>query len=995
MKRVHFMKKPFRFLMLFVFIVMFSLSANAQQQVTGKVTNAESGEPLPGVNITSMETTTGTITDNNGEYSIEVASDATLVFSFVGYQKKEVAVEGRSTIDVALKSEAQELEDVIVIGYGTQKKSDKTGAVSNVQSEELKSGIMSDPIESIQGKTAGVLISKTGGDPNSGFSVKIRGSSGLSSNTEPLYVVDGVPGVDPTTISSDNIKSFDVLKDASSTAIYGSRGANGVIMITTKKGSDSKGSRLEVNSSVSFDQVANRLDLMSAEQLRNFSDDQGLGLSDGGASTDWQDEIYRQGMKQKYHIAASGGNDTTNYRASLAHNKYKGVIIGSGKNRTIGRLNLQQKAIQNRLTLNATISATIEGNDYVNYGSNGDHDVLYQAFQRNPTDPVYTEEGNYYETQRAFNYNNPVALAKDIQNKRDAKRYMGNLKADFKITEGLTIGTNLAYTRDDEEYSYFEPRTLRATKFNGFAQKRYENYESKLLETTVNYNNTFADLHNIDAVAGYSYQREEYTGMTAQGNEPLSEYVQANNLGALNEVNKGDVDSYKGANKLISFFGRVAYNYDSRYYITATLRRDGSSKFGDNNEWGLFPSGSVKWNIKNEDFLKDNDLIGQLALRAGFGLTGNQEIGNYHDIMSYVVSGSTVNFETGEEAIQFSGSHNANPDLKWEENREYNIGLDFGFFNNRISGTVEYYDKYTYDLIAEYAVDVPPNIRPNTWANAGAISNKGIELMIQAFAVNTDNVDWKTSVTFSKNDQVVESLSSEDGKFEWSEADKKKGWLSGRGLVGSENWTQYLEEGSSLGTFYMPEYAGLSSDGKFLFYTKEGGVTRNVGEAERRKVGSALPDFKMTWNNRFTLFDNLDVNFTLRAVQGFDLMNNTRMVFANPTIVPTINGLEEVIDETERGLNDQPKVSDYYLEDGSFIKLDNVTIGYNFDVNTVSWLRKARVFVTGSNLVTFTDYSGIDPEISYNTSDDLSFGIDSYNVYPKTRSFSLGAKLTF
>ncbi|MCD6596227.1 MAG: TonB-dependent receptor, partial [Bacteroidales bacterium] len=502
----------------------------------------------------------------------------------------------------------------------------------------------------------------------------------------------------------------------------------------------------------------------------------------------------------------------------------------------------------------------------------------------------------------------------------------------------------------------------------------------------------FNKLHNLNLIGGYSFQEDNYTGFFAQGTEPLSDYVKAYNLGALNSVVVGDIGSYKNSNRLISFFGRGVYNYNSKYYFTATVRRDGSSKFGENNKWGWFPSASVGWNIKNESFMESAGFLSQLKLRAGFGITGNQEIGSYHAISSAEVAGPTINPETGEDAILFTISHNANPDLRWEGNREFNLGFDFGFLDNKISGSLDLYNKVTYDLIAPYAVPVPPNIVPTTWGNAGKIGNSGIELFVQAFAVTSRNFDWKTALTFSTNKQNVISLSDTTSGFNWSDGDKKQGWLSGRGLVGDQNWTQLVEEGYELGTFYMPEYAGLSSDGKFLFYTEAGGVTRNVDEAERRVVGHALPDFEIGWSNYFTFLDNFDFSFALRAVVGFDVLNVTRMVFSNPTVLPSLNGLTEVLTEVERGVTDYPKVNSYYLENGTFLKLDNVTLGYNFPVAKVDWLGKFRVYVSSINLLTITGYSGIDPEISYN---GLSFGLDQYNVYPKTRTFTLGLNVSF
>ncbi|MDA3823491.1 MAG: TonB-dependent receptor, partial [Bacteroidales bacterium] len=976
--------KFWKLLLLVLLIIPQQLSAQILN-ITGTITDEASGAALPGVTVIVKGTTIGAISDFDGKYAISAQKGSTLSFSYIGYSEVDLLIADQTQIDVTMSEEFQSLDEVVVIGYGVQKKSDKTGAVASINADELNGGVLTDPIQAMQGKIAGVSISKKGGDPNAGFSVKIRGSSGFDSNTNPLYVVDGVPGVDPTTVAPEDIASFNVLKDASSTAIYGARGANGVIIIQTKNGSQGQKANIDFNSYVSIDQVANRLDMLNGDEIRQYVADNGLNFTDGGANTDWQDQIYRTGISQSYNLAASGGSESGTYRVSLSHSDWDGVVKGTSKQRTIGRINMTQKAINDRLTLSASLSGTIEANDYISYGASGSNDVFYQAFQRNPTDPVYNADGSYFESQRDFNYYNPVALIEQIQNTRDAKRFLGNLKADFKIAEGLVAGVNLGYIRDDSESYYFEPSSVRGGTSAGYGRRSYGNNESKILETTLSYNKNFSGGHNLSAVAGYSFQEDARDGLGAQGREPLSDFVQAYNIKTFNDVNVGDIWSYYETNRLISFFGRAVYNYNNKYYATATLRRDGSSRFGANQKWGWFPSGSLAWNLKEEDFLSDVSELSMLKLRAGFGLSGNQEIGNYHSIGVVNIDGTTINFETGEDAVKFSKPYNDNPDLKWEENAEINVGIDFGLLKNKITGSLEYYYKSTYDLLAQYAVPVPPNISQNTWANAGNILNQGVELNVNYFAINNENFSWKTSVTFAKNNQKVLSLSGPG--YDWTEADKKTGWLSGRGLVGSENWTQLIEEDYELGTFFMPEYAGLSADGKFLFWTAAGGVTRNVEDAERRVVGSALPDFEMGWSNYFTFFKNFDANISIRGVYGNDVLNVTRMVFENSTILPPLNTLSSVTDEIDRGLTDAPKVNSYYLEDGSFLRIDNVAVGYNLAINDNDWIQKLRVYISSNNLYTLTGYSGIDPETSY---DGKSFGLDMYNVYPKTRTLTFG-----
>jgi TonB-dependent starch-binding outer membrane protein SusC len=975
------------FLMILILAVMNLNHLFAQESfdVRGTVKD-ESGE-LIGVNVIVKGTTIGTITDFNGFYELNVPAGSILQFSYVGYATQEFVITSSQVLDVFLESDFAKLDELVVIGYGVQRKSDLTGAVGHIRSEELNTGVLTDPVQGIQGKIAGVSVTKKGGDPNSGFDIKIRGASSLVTSTSPLYVIDGVPGADPTTIAAEDIESFNILKDASAAAIYGSRGANGVVIITTKRGSAQKGTQIDFNTYLSLDAVANRLDLLSGEEYRNFvSNNTGLASSfiDGGANTDWQDQIYRTGASQNYNLAFSGGNESGTFRASISHSNFTGVVIGSDKTRTIGRINLDQKALNDKLTISSGLAATIERNNYISYGGWGSNEIIYQAFQRNPTDPVKDSNGDFYEIERVFQYYNPVNLVEQIHNERDAKRYFGFLKADLEIFRGFEAGVNLAYTRNDDEGFYFEPTTMYLGNHAGYGRRNYNNFESRVLEATVRYN-TQINKHSIQTVGGYSFQEDFFDGFRAQGTQPFVNYPQMHDLSLFQNVNPGDITSYKSSSRLISFFGRAIYNWDSKYFLTATLRRDGSSKFGENNEWGWFPSASVMWNITSEDFMMNFDYINNLRLRVGYGITGNQEIGVYNDLAYYRSAGNSFNFETGEEAILFEFAHNANPDLKWESNAELNIGLDFGVLNNVVSGSFEFFDKRTYDLLGNYSVPVPPNPVDRIWANVGEFKVTGFEFFVQTFPVRRNNLDWKTALVFSTYKQKVVSLSND--KYPWSRL--REGWLSGPGLVGDLNWTQVVDKDFEIGTWYMPEYAGLSQDGVFLFYTAEGGVTRNIQLAERRAVGSAQPDFEIGWSNYFTIFKNFDLNFNIRAVYGYELFNTTRLIFGNPIFLPDRNVLRSALDEYERGLRDNPKLSSYYLEDGSFVRLDNISLGYNF--TKPGLFTKIRVYVASNNVFTLTNYSGIDPEIS---TSGLSFGLDQYNVYPKTRTLTFGINVT-
>jgi len=875
----------------------------------------------------------------------------------------------------------------VVIGYGVQKKSDRTGAVVQITAEELNSGSITDPIQSMQGKASGVMITRKGGDPNSGFSVRVRGAAGFEAKTEPLYVIDGIPGVDASTIAPEDIETFNVLKDAASTAIYGSRGANGVIIITTKQG---KAGKSTVNFSAKFtvDNVAEKLDLMSADDLRNFSDKHSLGMTDNGANTDWQDEIYRTGLSQNYNVNFSGGNETSNYYASLTHSDWEGILKGTSKERTIGKFNFQHKAIENRLVLSGTMGATFEQNDYENYKEYNKDDVIYQALSRNPTDPVYKSDGDYFTAGREFNYENPLSVINRIDNIRDAKRFLGNLKADFEVVEGLIGSVNMGYIRDDHESSYFRPKGVYQAADNGSASKTYNNVTEKIIEAVANYNNVFSLVHNLDVVAGYSWQERIYSEFKAGGSNPNSDYVKYNNLGTLLDVTRNDVESKKGMSRLIGFFGRVQYNYDSKYFLSASIRRDGSTKFGDNNKWGMFPTAAVGWTLTRESFLENSSWLSNLKVRASYGISGNQNIGEYNGQLYYVPSGLGVNPETGLNTIIYTAAKNANPDLKWEQTAETNIGIDFGFLRSKISGSAEFYVKHTTDLLGEYTVPVPPNAADKLWANSGELKNTGFEFSVQYFAVDQSNFKWKTSFNFSTNKQEVIDL----GDYAPADGVRKEGYLSGRGLIGNNNYVSGVIKGEAIGVFYLPEYVGLSPDGKFMYRSNSGGYTDEISQAKRKVVGSATPDAEIGWSNNITLFKNWTVDFAFRSLIGNDMFNATKMFFDYPGLIPNLNGLPEAVDWYEQGRTSGPATADIYVEDASFLRLDYVALGYKFQLNNRSAFKDLRLTVSGNNLLTITNYSGVDPETSVS---GLAYGIDQYNVYPKARSFSFGISATF
>lgn len=979
-----------KFLMLLLGCLI-PLGVSAQQvNVTGRVTDSFDGSVLPGVTVVIAETQTGTITSVDGTYSLNANVGDVLQFSFVGFETAQRTVTADATvINVVMQSSVVGLDEIVAIGYGVQRRSDRTGAVTQVRAEDLNKGALTDPIQAIQGKAAGVLITKKGGDPNAGFSVNIRGASGFQSNTQPLYVIDGVPGVDPTTISPQDIETFDMLKDAASTAIYGSRGSNGVILITTKSGRGTEGT-VNFNASFTVDQVANTLDVLSASEYRAFVEKNDLTGSfvDNGADVDWQDELFRTGFSQNYNVNFTGGNEKSNYYASLTHADWQGIMRGTNKERTNALLNFSHNAINDRLTLSGSMSATFEQNDYVSYSGHGKQDVIIQALQRNPTDPVRNEDGSFFHYNRGHDYENPLAVIDAISDTRDAQRFRGNFKADFEFFDGFVGTVNLGYTRNNNENSFFRPNELYVASERGYAQKRYNNHEEKMIEGYFNYTTTINSDHNIQLLGGYSWHEAVYNGFESGGANPTSDYVKYNNFGTLLEVTRNDIGSYKGMWRLIGFFGRAQYNFQNRYYLTGSIRRDGSTKFGKNNEWGVFPTVSGAWAISEEEFMQEFFWLSNLRLRASYGISGNQEIGQYNAQMYYQAGSRVTDPGTGDYVISYTAAKVANPDLQWEQTSEVNVGLDFGFMNNRLSGSFEYYVKKTTELLGEYSVPMPPNPAPRIWANSGELENRGVELSLQYFAIDMPNFTWRTNLSFSHNSQEITNL----GEYAPASGVRQEGWVSGRGLVGGSNWTTGIIVGESVGSFYLPQYVGLSENGEMLFRTANGGVTNEISHADRKIVGSALPDAEFGWSNQFTFFNNWSLDMSLRALIGNDVFNATQMLFDYNGNLPNRNVLPEAIKWYEAGRVSGPAVSDLYVEDASFLRLDYVSLGYRFDLNNVDWIRSLQLSVSGNNLFTLTKYTGLDPETSI---DGMAFGIDQYNTYPKTRSVSFGISATF
>lgn len=1000
------MKKRIQIYLVLLVMGISQMAFAQSVSISGTVTDQTTGESLIGVSIVIKGTTIGTASDFDGNYKIEAQVGSTLVYSFIGYKTFEQEVTGKQVVNVALESEYEQLDELIVIGYGVQRKTDKTGAVSHITADELSTGAITDPLQTIVGKASGVVVTKGGGNPTDDAKIKIRGSAGISgaTNTNPLYVIDGVPGADPNMVAPGDIESFNILKDAASTAIYGSQGANGVIIITTKSGK-SGASTLSVSSTTSVNQLANKIDLLSAQQYKEYATKYELDniFVDGGAETDWQDEIYRTAISQQYNISLSGGNEQSTYYASVSNQDNEGIINNSSRNRTIGTLNVSHKALNNKLTIKGGINVTFEEDHLVQLGSNSRDDIIYQTYRRNPTDPTHNEDGSIayqrLNDNRGFDYINPLGVLNDETRLDQRKKMLGNLSLNYEIAKGLNFKIASSYLSSDKEYTYFRPTGIYAGQGNdsGEGQRYYEVRTQKTLEATLNYNTTISEVHNLDAVAGYSWQENDFSKFGLNARNSQSATVGTDNMKSFLDLVYGDASSEANMSRLIGFFGRFAYNYDNKYYIGGSLRADGSSKFGENNKWGIFPTASLGWNVQNESFLSDADWLSQFKIRASYGVSGNQSFGSYFSRSIFDPGDVVTDPITGNPVLVWSTQRNANPNLQWEQTAEYNLGIDYGFFASRISGSLELYSKNTTNMLNEYSVPVPPNKYPKTWANSGSMTNKGVEFYVTAHVVDSKAMSWKTTLGASRNIGKITDL----GEF-WTENDSRQGWISGQGIVGGDNWTMFVDSGQGIGNFFVYEYAGIDDKGDALYLNKVKAKETEPDSVKAGKMltiedryiaGNATPDVELSWSNNIVFFDNWTLDFSFRGLFGQQVYNHTRAYFSSPIFFPDANIMESATKYMDEGFFGQFTVpSDEFIEDASFVRLDYLALGYNINFKNNNYIKSLKLSLMGNNLLMFTNYSGADPEM---TIDGLGYGVDTFSLYPKSRTVSFGISATF
>ncbi|SHG90354.1 TonB-dependent receptor [Flagellimonas flava] len=981
-----------------------------QAQVSGTVSDSN-GTPLPGANIVEKGTTNGVVTDFDGNFSISIAdANATLVVSYIGFEKKEVAVNGQTSINVSLQESTSGLDEVVVIGYGTQAKSDLTGALVSLDDEQINSINAPRVEERLKAQTPGVQISSTSNHPGGTVQIRIRGSNSIQGDNNPLIVIDGLIGGDLTFINPNDIASLEVLKDASATAIYGSRGANGVIIVTTKKGRKGKPT-VNLNIYGGVQNVNKKIDLLNANEWTSILNQNPNSINLDGpiaADTDWQDEIFQTAPIQNYQLSVSGGTENTNYLFSLNYFDQEGVIKNADFNRATIRLNLEQKLgkkirIGNNLSFSRTVNNLVKMNE--GFGNDGGP-VTFAALISSPAYPVFDESIN------TFTYNpfepiaeNPVRLVNQRDDVRSTNYLFGNLYGELDIVKGLTYKLNFGYILRDFLQQRYDSRELVGVQDIGFANVNSRNQTDYLLEHTLNYSNTFNEVHNLNVLAGFTTQAIENKGLSTSASGFSSDELGFNGIQLA--TNLGPAFTFFDRRTLASFLGRINYSYGGKYLLSASFRADGASVFAKNNKWAYFPSASVGWRISQEEFLKDSKTISNLKLRGSYGVTGSQAIQPYQSLAAFQ-SGVAINF--GEE-VALNGSipsRIANNDLKWETTTSYNVGLDLGLFNQRIDFTAEYYYKKTEDLLFDKELPKYTGFSSQV-QNIGSMRNEGFEFALNTVNVNSDTFRWNTNFNIFFNENEVLDLGGDENLI-----------LSSGSVFSEISESGILTPGEPLGSFYGFVFDGIyqnqaevdaindprGAPGRVKFKDVNGDGA--IDSEDRTVIGNAQPDFIWGLTNNLS-YKNIDLDFTLQGVQGNEVFWTTE--FQLSRVGRESNSLASIrnfwngegTSNTVQGLGEGPgDMSSRYIHDGSYIRLQNLSLGFNFPRTLLDRLKiqAAKVYVSGQNLFTITNYPGYDPEVnSRGGNDNLSnqnilLGYD-HGGFPGVKIYNIGLNLTF
>ena len=978
------MKEKMKRFAVLAMLAVCSCVVMAQSKVTGRVVDAN-GEPIIGASVTVKGTSTGAVSDLDGNFSLNSVNGNTIVVSYVGFVSQEVALNGKSNVTVTLKEDLALLEEVVVVGYGTQRKEELTSSISSVKADQFIQGATTDAASMIRGKVAGLAITQADANPLSTAQISLRGVTTLSSSTQPLVIIDGVEG-NINDVSPNDIDQIDVLKDGSAAAIYGTRGTNGVIIITTKRSQGEMKPTISINSYISTQKITKKLDMLTADEYRKLAASGTTGTVDAGGSSNWLDEILQTPFNQTYNISLKGGTKNTNYVASADYTSNEGIIRRSNVQVLYPRLHVTHRMWDNLLTIDAQIGGYQRSYD-IPYNA----DIYNYAILYNPTYSVKNEDGTWNEHGSSPLRYNPVALLEETRGEnRDTKLNM-YAKATLNPMEGLTISVLGSRVLNNFFGGYYETQQHESTTMNGkngYASRTTSRTQDDLFEATAQYNNRFG-AHNVNALAGYSWKNHNYQYAFMDNFDFPSDDFTYNSMGqgkALSQGRAGE-SSNQNSSRLVGWFGRLNYNFADRYFLSASIRYEGSSKFGTDHKWGTFPAVSAGWTVSKENFMKDIKALSLLKVRAGYGVTGTEPGSSYMSLNSINLSG--FGYYKGEWINLLKPSGNPNPDLRWEKKKELNIGLDFGFLDNRINGSIDFYRRTTDDLIWSYSVPMPPYVSSEITANAGTIRNSGIEVNVNFIPVQTKDFNWTSNVNFSTNSNKLVSLSND--KF----------------IAGSYFDTNTLtapiqqashrtEEGGKIGNFYGFKSVGVDANGHWLVESADGS-TISISEAtaeDKKVIGNGLPKWYLNFNNTLN-YKWFDLSITMRGAFGYQILNSPNMYLGSPNALGTGNVLatafDPVMDGRALAYDQELNYVSYYLEDGDYWKIDNLTIGYTPNLKNISWIKNLRIYASISNLATITGYKGIDPEV--NTS-GLAPGIDPLSRYPSARTYTLGINLT-
>lgn len=966
-----------------------------QNEVTVKgVVKDANGEAIIGASVIEKgNAKNGTVTDLDGNYTLKVKRGATLTISYIGFISQET--KGGNVI---LEEDLKSLSEVVVIGYGTQKKADVTSAVVSVKAEDFTKGNFNDAGDLIKGKVAGLTITKPSGDPGAVTQISLRGIATVSGNAQPLVLVDGVPG-SLSSVPPENIASIDVLKDASAAAIYGTRGAGGVIIITTKTGQREQRTEVTYNGYVSFSTWAKKADFMTSSDIRAGK----TTFNDEGYDTDWLDAISRTAVTHNHSVSLSGGNAKTSYFGNFTYRNAQGVMKKTGNESMSVAFDLSHWMLNDMLKVNIKVNA-----DQYKYDVNDAGAIYRQAVIRNPTSPIWNTDGSYNEGS-LLQYWNPVSMQNEQigQYKDQTVKFTGNITLEPIKGWQTNLMLSKGQTLDRGGYYYTSNHSQQGVNqkgsYSGSAKRSGYTVDNKYLELTSKYMKNFNNVHRLDALVGYSYSEEEHDIDNMWNANFPTDYFGTNNIGLGTKLTDGEASmgSNHYSSKLIGFFGRVSYGYADRYNILASLRYEGSSKFGDNHKWGAFPSVSLGWNIMNEEFMKSTkSWLSNLKLRAGWGVTGvipqgNDDVwgGAYRSMLRYSYNGGNY-YRDGKWNKGLKSASNANPDLKWETAREINIGVDWSLWNDRLSGSFDFYNKKTSDMLYEYAVPSPPNLYTSTWANVGEMRNTGFEFMIKGVPVQTKDWRWETQATLQHNSNKLLSLSNS-----LYQTDNTL-WLQGVGDPVTQ-YTHKVEVGQSLGRIYSLKAVGVSDQGLFLIENPKTGQCAEFYQEMRNDydnwyeyMGNGIPKFTFGWNNTIN-YKDFDLSLQCNGQFGFKIINQQRVFYENNA--HAYNKLKSATDKIggNRPLSGAQSqvVTSYYIENGDYFKLSTLTLGYTYTPKNKTYIQNARIYGSVYNVFTITKYKGMDPELG---SDNFWYaGVDDRDKYPTVRSFTIGLNVTF